>query len=197
MNFQKILLNTANYVSQKISKVHAPFSRKKFTGKDFWAFKDTIQVGDVISTKSEGELSNMFIPGFFGHVAIVISPTTVIEATTHGVVETDIYSFLIGKDYVAISRDKFLSIDQKMDMAIYLRQQLGKPYDFEFATSDIAKFYCSELLYSGYKAVTGNSPFKLNKVLGQETINPSDFYLAKKLFETIWLSDALRSKEIK
>lgn len=196
MNFQKILLNTANFLSQRISKVHAPFSRKKFTGQDFWAFKETIQIGDIISTKSGGELSNLFIPGFFGHVAMVISPTTVIEATTHGVVETDLYSFLIGKDYVAISRDNFLTIDQKIDMVVWLKEQLGKPYDFEFATSDISKFYCSELMYMAIKQVTGKSPFKLKKILGQETIDPSDFFQAKKLFNTIWMNEALRAKEV-
>lgn len=174
-----------------------PFSRKKFTGKDFWEFKETIEAGDIISTRSEGELSNVFIPGFFGHVGIVASSTTIIEATTHGVVETDIYSFLLGKDYVAISRDKFLSPDQKVAMNAWLKKQLGKPYDFEFTTSDITKFYCSELAYAGFKEVTGSSPFKLKKVLGQETIDPSDFFMSNRLFKTVWMNEALKHKKIK
>lgn len=45
-------------------------------------------------------------------------------------------------------------------MIRYFKNQIGKPHDFSFNTSNITKFHCSELIYM-IKSVTGESPLKL------------------------------------
>ena len=190
---QRNLLKLASHFSQKIAKVYMPFSRKKIEQDDYEHMLAVLKVGDVISTKTRGELSNLFIPGFWSHVGIYAGGGKVIEATTHGVVETNLAWFLFGKDYCAVSRPNFLNDDQKWLAVDFCKRQVGKPYDFSFNTSDIDKFYCSEIVFHAFKFVLGQSPFKLKVVLGQETIAPSDFYDASKLFYKIYLSKSVRS----
>jgi uncharacterized protein YycO len=185
---QKFLLQNAGKLSRAISKVHAPWTRKLVTEEDFLAMDKLLKIGDVISTKTNGELSNPFVPGFWGHVGVYVGNGMVVQATTHGVISTHLAWFLKDKDYCAVSRPNFLSEDQCWLVADYCKQQVGKQYDFSFNTSDIEKFYCSELYYSAIKFVIGESPFKLKKILGQETVAPSDFYEATKLFVRIFKS---------
>ncbi len=185
---QKLLLNIAGSLSQIVAKIHAPWTRKKITEADYEEMQKVLKVGDIISALTNGEFSNPFVPGFWGHVGIYAGEGKVIEATTHNVKETNLAWFLMGKDYIAISRANFLSEEQCQAVVGYCQQQIGKKYDFSFNTSDIKKFYCSELIYMGIQAVTSQSPFKLNKILGQETIAPSDFYNATKLFKRVFKS---------
>lgn len=213
---KKLLLALASFISQKISLIHAPWTRKLITGADYRTYSSLVQVGDVLSTETNGELSNLFIPGFFGHVAIVASPRTVIQATTHGVVETDLAEFFfVNKDYIVASRPIFATPEQRQVAADYARAQLGKPYNFsmglsdkllkalgmtvpdnkpDFAASDIQRFYCSELIYSAYLFAVDVNPFTLRKVLGEETIAPSDFFEATDKFDTFWFSESFKKK---
>ncbi len=190
---QRNLLKVTSFFSQRIAKVYMPFSRKRIEQADYEHMLTVLKVGDVISTRTRGELSNLFIPGFWGHVAIYDGNGKVIEATTHGVVETSLAWFLFGKDYCAVSRPNFMTDEQKWLAVDFCSRQIGKPYDFSINTSNIDKFYCSEIIYHAFKFVLGQSPFKLRVILGQETIAPSDFYDASKLFYKIYLSKSARS----
>lgn len=188
---QKLILKLASEISQVVSKIHMPFSRKLLIEEDEIRLEKVLRKGDIISTTTRGELSNPFIPGFWGHVGIYIGDGMVVEAVTHGVKITKLSWFLRGKDYVAVSRANFLSEEQKQKVVDYCVMQVGKPYDFSFNTSDIKAFYCSELIYSGIMYATNNeSPFVLNIVLGQETISPSDFYNATNKFDRMFKSKA-------
>jgi uncharacterized protein YycO len=185
---QKLLLKIAGKLSQVVAKIHAPWTRKKITQIDYEEMMKILKVGDIITTKTNGELSNPLVPGFWGHVGIYDGNGKVVEATTHNVVHTNLAWFLTTKDYVAVSRAKFLTEEQNQAVVDYCIKQVGKKYDFSFNTSDIEKFYCSELIYMGIQTVTGQSPFKLNKILGQDTIAPGDFYEATKLFDRVFKS---------
>jgi len=185
---QRNLLKIASFFSRRVAKIYMPFSRKRIRPEDYIEMKKLLKAGDVISTKTRGEFSNIFVPGFFGHVAIYDGEGFVIEATTRGVVRTHLAWFLFGKDYATVVRPNFMTDDQKWLAVDYCKRQIGKPYDYSFNTSNIDSFYCSELIYSAYKFVLGDSPFKLKKTLGQETVAPSDFYNASKLFFRIYLS---------
>lgn len=194
-NIQKFLLNFTADTSKVIAKIHAPWTRKLLEEEDFDAMIKIIKVGDqllkigdVITTKTNGELSNPFVPGFWGHVGVYVGDGRVVQATTHGVLNTNLAWFMKDKDYLSVSRPNFLTEDQCWLLADYCKAQVGKEYDFSFNTSDISKFYCSELYYMAIKFVTGESPFKLKKILGQETIAPSDFYNATKLFKRVYKS---------
>ena len=187
--FQRHLLALASWFSKKLSKIYLPYSRKMVTGEDYYKLLDFLEPGLVLVAKSNGELSNIFIPEFWGHAAIVSVDTKyVVEATTHGVVKTDIVSFMMNKDCVGAFVPLFTSKSKMKRAAEVAEEQIGKDYDFEFSTSSIEKFYCSELVWYAYDQVIDDIPFKPRVILGQESIAPSDFELATDKFKSVWYS---------
>lgn len=191
----KTILNIASKISHWISLIHMPWSRKLVTGSDVLLMMKVVQPGDVLLTRSDGELSNIFVPGFWGHAAIA-GEDAIIEATTKGVHKSDPISFLMGKDYAVVLRPVFLDESEKARAVEYSEAQVGKPYDYSFNTSNITAFYCSELVYMAMKYAKNHIPFKLRSIFGQETVDPSDFYRTS-MFELIWESESLKTIERK
>lgn len=192
---RKLLLNIASILSHWISKIHMPWSRKLITGNDVLLFMKHIEPGDILLTRSNGELSNIFVPGFWGHAAIT-GEDAIIEATTKGVHKSDPISFLMGKDYACALRPVFLDKAERSKAVEFSEDQIGKPYDYSFNTSNITAFYCSELVYMAMKHARNQIPFKLRSILGQETVDPSDFYRTS-MFELVWESESLKTIERK
>lgn len=138
-----------------------------------------------------GELTNFFIDGYFKHVAILTDRGTVIEATTHGVIETDLIDFLLRKDYFAVYLPLFADLDQMIAACEFAKAQVGKAYDYEFATSDIKSFYCAEIIYTAYQTAVGDSPFTLRPRLGQLTVLPNDVADAKSKWQKVYHSRSM------
>lgn len=147
-----------------IGRIHSPFSRKKITGKHYYQWRKSIEVGTVLLTKTNGEFSNLFNPAKIKHAGIYIGKIDsevryVLEAVGRGVVLTDLVTFLTTKDIVVGCKPKF--IDEKF--SIYAKESAkmfeGVPYDFLFNKGDDA-FYCFELcasiLMSAYSEVSLN-----------------------------------------
>ncbi len=193
MNIQAALLNVTSTVSPMLSHIHMPYSRKLITGKDFRNIEAMAKPGQVILSKTNGELSNLFIPGFWSHAGI-ISPDGkhVIEAKTANTAKTDLVDFcMINKDYICLLDPVFLSDAAKLAAAIYAEEEeVGLPYDFEMSLSNIKKLYCSELVYKAYLFADEKIPFKPRSILGQETIVPNDFWAASDKFKVIYTSEA-------
>lgn len=170
-----------------IGSIHLPYTIKKFKGKHITEVKAVIKPGSVFLTKTNGELSNWAIPGFWSHAAMYIGNDQVIEAVgKHGVRITDIYSFLLTKDYVAVMHPEFCD-DEAMATAVgWALGHLGKGYDFLVGpASDV--FYCSELIFKAYKfSIDGVIPFTSRKTLGVWTVTPDDIFLAKRKWECVW-----------
>jgi len=185
---QRSLLKIVGICSKAMSQIHAPFTRKKISAKHYHAIRFKLRPGMVLLSQTEGELSSLFIPGFWAHAGIVSDNLTVIEATSHGVVQTDLIDFMMKKDVVCALEPLFANTEEMVQAMIVAQAQIGKPYDFELMQSDIEKFYCSELVYFAYDKAVQHSPFKLRTTLGRETVTPQDFYDAKKKFKQIWHS---------
>ena len=177
-------------ISKFSAKIHMPYSRKKITGKHYYSAIQYLEPGIVMATRTDGELSNLGIPGFWSHIAIVTSNGSVIEATTHGVVETDLVSFFMNKDHIIALKPRFATREQRNKAVNLCLQQIGKPYDFEFASSDIKAFYCSELVTWAYNQACPDFPFKTRSVLGRDTVIPSDFPDAKAKWMPVWASNS-------
>jgi len=160
------LLKLLAFTSKIVANIHMPYSRKLITGRDLLELRKLIRPGDVIITKTCGELGNVGIPGFYGHAAIVYDLNYVIEATTSGVAKSEICSFLLKKDYAVLVRPTFAKDGDMLVAAREANRQVGKPYDYKFNTSDIASFYCSELVWWSYNQAMGVSPFKPREIFG-------------------------------
>lgn len=167
-----MLLYIVRFFSKMIAKIHAPFSVKYVSGLDFDVISKCCLPGDILLSRTRGELGNLFIKGYWKHAAIVKDADTVVEAVTKGVVITHMFDFLRTKDSVALLRAS-IPEDVRKQIADEAISFVGCDYDFEFQKND-PEYYCSELVRTCYS--NSGIPF------GDEgIIYPSDIMGVKEL----------------
>ena len=132
-------------VSKFGAKIHFPYTRKKVTQERIYSAISVLKPGDLILTHTSGEASNIALD-HWSHAGIYV-PGIVYEATTHGVVNSNLIYFLAKKDDFKILRPTF-EFDY-IDLASFLNSAVGKPYDFEFEQND-QQYYCFELAAVAY-----------------------------------------------
>jgi hypothetical protein len=146
-----------------------------------------IEPFDIVLMKSSKNLTDQFIPGFFGHSAIWLGskisslndtvpqdlPTTqsrfMIEALRSGVKMSNLEEFATGEVFL-ILRPISLTPDQKYSIQNNALLQLGKGYDYYFdaETSDLIS--CTELIYLAYDFI----PWQGKLFLGRHLLAPDD-----------------------
>lgn len=107
---------------------------------------DKLEVGDIILRRYDHYVTSWVIPGWWKHVGIYVGDNKIIHADTRGVLEEDILTYL-RTDYVCVMRapENYQDLAKK-EIPDRARVHLGKPYDFEFATNNDERFYCTELV---------------------------------------------------
>lgn len=181
---RRLLLKLAYPFLKGASGIHMPFTHKKITGRDYYAIRNRLRPGTIFVTKIYGELTGLIIPGKYSHAAIYcpvqMSPDEmVMEAEGEGVIQTDLVSFIMGKDKILVL-DPGLPDEVMFRAAEIATEQLGDPYDysFEFHISGQRAFYCSELVWWSYEKACAEfkveSPFKPRLTLGVPTVTPDD-----------------------
>ncbi len=194
----KFFGNTVGLVATRKGKMldMAPVKFKKLTTK----LRSILKPMDVLLEKTPFRLTDKFIPGHWGHVAIwlgtekelremgvwnnlsvilknaIRSGRNVLEALRPGVQVNSLEHFL-NIDDLAIIRPNFLN--SSSDLEHYLSrsaEQVGKEYDFNFDVETDTKIVCSELAYVVFDKKAFAWP--LDKTLGRYTISPD--HVAKK-----------------
>ncbi|MDP7319597.1 MAG: YiiX/YebB-like N1pC/P60 family cysteine hydrolase [Bacteriovoracaceae bacterium] len=158
---------------------------------------------DILLEKTPFRLTDKFIPGHWGHVAIwsgtkkelielelwdhpLIKPfqkeiefegKRIIEALRPGVQINTLEHFL-NIDDIAVIRHKHLSKQEKQKYLIQAFDQIGKEYDFNFDVETDEKIVCSELAYVVYN----DMEWPTDKQLGRYTISPD--HVALKVGKT-------------
>jgi hypothetical protein len=152
---------------------------------------------DLLVEKTPFRLTDKFIPGHFGHVAVWLGTAaeldalglfddplfsdpryhacesqvraghSVLEALRTGVQLSRLAEFL-NVDDVAILRPQGLTPEERRASLIRGFQQIGKQYDFNFEVETIDKITCSELPYHVFPDI----PWETEEQLGQHTISP-------------------------
>lgn len=169
LKFKKAIAPLVNI----IGKLQWGRLRHRIDARRYDALSKNIEIGDVLLSKSLGRLSNCFIPGFYKHAAICVSPFSVVEATSDGVIETTLFDFCASKDYVKLIKPTRFTKDQVIDACDAAYGRLGKKYDFIFEDCDEA-FYCTELIVDAYVSSTrAMAPMKRN-VFGAKVYVPDD-----------------------
>jgi hypothetical protein len=138
-----------------------------------------LQDGDLIFSHTDWELSNIFIPGPYKHVAVYIQGA-VYEATAKGVRKVQLEEWILKKDHVGIARVKMPLMQMKSGI-IFLDQQLGDPYNYDFLDTQTSKaWFCSMYAYKFLcTAIPGfEQIFTLRKTFGEQTVSPDDFWQA-------------------
>ena len=163
---------------------------------------DTLQPLDLLLEKTPFRLTDFFIPGHFGHVAIwmgteaelealgvwkqpgmqgdpfcgyrelVAEGRSVLEALRSGVELNTLREFL-NVDDLAVLRPKTLAPDQVVSSLLRGFQQVGKEYDFNFDVETTGTIVCSELPYHVYPGID----WQTEAQLGRFTISPDDVAL--------------------
>ncbi len=156
--------------------------------------KSILKPMDVLLEKTPFRLTDKFIPGHFGHVAIwvgteaelkavklwdhpVIKPhqeairngKCVIEALREGVVCNTLEHFM-NVDDLAILRKRNPTADTTRESILRAFRQIGKAYDFNFDVETSDRIVCSELAYAVYTDVE----WPTKKAVGRATISPDN-----------------------
>ena len=141
-----------------VGKIHAPYAKKLIKAHHYHYAKRYLKPGYVLLSRTYGELTNLVIPGELKHGAIFCGKNRITEALGVGVVINDLADFMFSKDEIVILRPLFCDDQDAVNAAQYALLQKGKPYDYEFKSSNQA-FYCFELTYAAYReALSGESP---------------------------------------
>ncbi|MCK5804973.1 MAG: Poxvirus G6 [Lentisphaeria bacterium] len=153
-----------------------------------------LKPGDILLEKTPFRLTDTFIPGHFGHVAIwlgteeqlqqlglwddpMLAPHQqnirkecgVVEALRGGVVINTLPHFL-NIDDMAVLRKRDMSREQTIERIRLALRQVGKEYDFNFDVETSSKIVCSELVYVVYT----ETEWPTSKTMGRHTISPDN-----------------------
>ena len=174
------------------------FRKGKLFGQGDWVqfLRERLQPGDLLLEKTPFRLTDKFIPGHFGHVALYVGTEAelrelglhthpwviphlvqvaqgrmIVEALRDGT-QINTFEHFLNIDDLAILRPKQARIpDADVVLAIALAfSHIGKQYDFAFDSNTWDSIVCSELAFQTYV----NVPWAIGKVLHSYTIAPDD-----------------------
>lgn len=169
--------------------------KRKFTGEDYYRFRNDIQIGDILLTKTNYELSNLFNPTELKHAGIYVGRVFgdevcyVFESTGQGAILTDLVTFLTRKDIVVCCRLRANETFGLHPIAEVLPKTVlrfkGIPYDYLFKDGGKA-FYCFELAAECLKTVFPHLALKCREILKGKKIYDHDTFLDKELFKVVF-----------
>ncbi len=155
---------------------------------------EMLRPGDILIEKTPFRLTDKFIPGYFGHIAIWLGTESdlrrlgiwdhelvrghqkaiskgraVLEALRPGVT-LNTFEHFIDVDDLALIRHRTVPHDDAQLREILLRGflQIGKEYDFNFDVQTDLRIVCSELAYVVYRDET----WPTSNSVGRTTISP-------------------------
>lgn len=154
----------------------------------------TVRAGDILLEKTPFRLTDTFIPGHWGHVALWVGTEAelqslgiwhhpvvvphhesirqgkgVVEALRAGVVMNSLGHFLNIDDLAVLGQDDLTS-EQRREIVLQSLRQIGKGYDFNFDVQTTDRIVCSELIYHTYLHLD----WPTDRVLGRATISPDN-----------------------
>lgn len=151
--------------------------------------RDNLQPGDIILTRRNGYISNLFIPGYWTHSAIYVGR---LKESCQAALPADLDHINPANEYIiealsegitlrtleeSIMVDAFIVLRPKIkpsnvDIAIFnALEHLGKPYDFNFDFNTVDKIACTELIYHAFRHCRIIHP---EKMYGRRFTTPSE-----------------------
>lgn len=171
-----MFLKIVAFFSRLISKISIPE-----TGLSYFDLNEMIKIiqdGDIVLSRKNWELSNIFMPGQWKHCGIYLNGFIYEAVTMEGVRKISLEQFFYKKDAVGLSRYRALSAAQVHSGMVFLEAILGSPYQWEFAISNDKRYFCSELAYQFQCHLWKyfDRDFTPSKILWMYVIRPTDLW---------------------
>jgi uncharacterized protein YycO len=148
----------------------------QITTAQYLDIKARLKNGDSLFSRTDWELTNPLLPGYWKHTAIYLNGW-VYQAVTAGVNKISLEEFVFKKDHIGAASIAMTQAECDVAQA-YCEKQLGDGYDFDFLWGVMKKWYCAKLTYWAYKEASPDNVKlvpSLN-VLGIEHISPTDMW---------------------
>lgn len=182
MWLRRLLLQWSTPIQKFMQRLHPPEPRTHYSLAV--AIQKQLRDGDILLSREAWHFTNLFIPGFWSHAAIVGNHGTVIEAVAPRVQAVDFIDWVMRKHNWCVLRPMegmgFPVAEQGQAAFNSALNLVGLPYDYGFDHTNRA-FYCSELVYHCWalNSVWANRDFTKRPTMGMVTVVPDDFYRAR------------------
>jgi uncharacterized protein YycO len=177
-NLRNLVLEISIPIQKILQKIRPPESRIPYK----WVSRLQLKTGDILLSREEWHLTNLTIPGYWSHAAIVVQEDDgfkVVEAVVPSVQKIDFIDWAMRKHSVAVLRvPDNVSVDLS-SLSEFLSQQIGIKYDWGFISRN-KKWYCSEIVYYAIKCFSKGWDFTARIFWGELTITPQDFWNSSK-----------------
>jgi hypothetical protein len=191
--FRKAMFALFEASGRVIADMRNPFHHKRVTPAIRAEIESILRPGDVLITRHDDAMSNLFLPGFWPHAALHVGtadsarsmgvelhdaiavrwtePRRVLEARKDGVLLRALDDTL-AVDSVAIIRPRLTGVDLARGLARALAHE-GKLYDFEFDFTRSDRLVCTEVVYRAYDGL-GDLRIDLCRRAGRMTCSAED-----------------------
>lgn len=194
LGYKKMMFSLFKTSGSVIANLRHPFVKPSGTGKRVTPsvrerLERFLQPGDVLVTRHDDALSNLFLPGFWPHAACYIGsnkqrkelgvrsdfeieePVRFLEAKKDGVKLRPASETLRVDAFVVLR--PHLSNKQKAAAISRCLTHAGKHYDFVFDFSTSDRLACTELVYRSYHGI-GEIQFTLGLRAGRNCLSAED-----------------------
>jgi hypothetical protein len=176
-----------------VSEIRDPTHVKRMGAGELDELRRLLRPGDVLVTRHERALTNLFLPGYWPHAALFVGTTAdrermgvdvdpercarwsgeccVLEALKDGVLFRPLEETL-AVDAVAVLRPRLTEAEIADGLARAVRHE-GKPYNFDFDFLRSDRLVCTEVVYRAYDGL-GDVRFALHERAGRPTLSAED-----------------------
>ncbi len=177
-----------------IAEMRNPLHRKRVRRGARKRLHELMQPGDVLFTRHDDAMSNLFLPGFWPHSSFVIGtetqrhqlgvdmkpdqaerarpPICILEGKKDGVRFRALRETL-SVDAFLLLRPRYSSPQQQKEAVEHALQHEGKLYDFEFDFTRSDRLVCTEVVYRSLEGHDGFH-FDLIRKAGRVTLPAED-----------------------
>ncbi|MGJ8697480.1 MAG: YiiX/YebB-like N1pC/P60 family cysteine hydrolase [Verrucomicrobiaceae bacterium] len=206
--YTKVMFHLFRMGGSVVAEMKQPFRKAPGQGKRVSAavlaeVGEKLKAGDVIVTRHDDALSNLFLPGYWPHAALYIGKAEereamglsacersgggvrVLEAKKDGVLYRELEETL-GVDAFVVVRP-LAGVDVLREALARAFTHEGKLYDFVFDFSKADRLVCTEVVYRAYHGV-GPFVFELSHRSGRHCLSAEDLLhqgVAKGMFEIV------------
>jgi len=189
--YAKVMFHLFRLSGCAVAELRQPFKKSHRLGKRvkpeiIQQIRPLLKPGDVIVTRHDDAMSNLFLPGFWPHAALFLGDSKtrrmlalpenpleedILEAKKDGVLFRNLSETLAVDSFVVIRPN--LSGHELAEALTRACSHEGKLYDFVFDFRKADRLVCTEVIYRAYHSV-GEINFQLTKRSGRHALSAED-----------------------